>query len=235
MPVAQTGACVCGAMVKREDASLARTNRRFESAWLHHAALVRGQAELPQSHACPLYAQSPMAAMDTLELISPTLELADAYLDMCREEIADDDRLSGVLPTTLDEVASILQRWQEQERIGDESTGGVRQSTYWLVSNGSRVLGSSTLRRSLPPASERTAGHIDYGIRPSERRKGYGTALLALTLAKAREAGMREAVVTCRRGNTASARVIERNGGVLLGESVRPADGAPILRYAIKL
>ena len=32
-------------------------------------------------------------------------------------------------------------------------------------------------------------GHIGYGIRPSERKKGYATILLELTLAKAKEKG----------------------------------------------
>jgi len=173
--------------------------------------------------------------METLELISPTPVLADAYLDMCREEIADDSTLSGILPTTLDELLPFFQRWKEQERVGDQSTGGVPQSTYWLVQNGSEILGSSALRHCLTPSQEKSAGHIDYGIRPSARRKGYGNRLLALTLAKARLMGMREVLVMCRKANTGSVRVIERNGGVLLGESARPSDGEPILRYRIKL
>ena len=176
-----------------------------------------------------------LANMETLELIRPTPLLADAYLDMCRELIADDTRLSGILPSTLDELLPSFQRWQEQERIGDETTGGVPQTTYWLVRNGREILGSGKLRHCLTPSQEKTVGHVDYGIRPSARRKGYGTRLLTLMLAEARLMRMRDVLVMCRKTNTGSVRVIERNGGLLLGEFARCSDGEPMLRYTIKL
>ena len=175
------------------------------------------------------------ASTETLELVTPTPKLAEAYLEMCREEIAFDGRLSGILPATLDELIPFFDRWRRQERVGDESTGGVPQSTYWLLRNGDGVIGSSTLRHRLTALQEQIAGHIDCGIRASVRRKGYGTRLLELTLAKARLMGLREVLVMCRKANAVSARVIERNGGVLLGECCRPSDGEPILRYRIGL
>ena len=173
--------------------------------------------------------------MDSLQLISPTPEFADSYLDMCREEIADDARLSGILPTTLDELLPVLQRWTEQARAGDASTGGVPQTTYWLVRNGTEVLGSSALRHRLPTSFPDVAGQVDYGLRPSVRGQGYGTILLALTLDKAREIGLCEVLVTCRKSNGPSVRVIGRSGGMLLGESTRPSDGESLLRYRIEL
>jgi predicted acetyltransferase len=172
---------------------------------------------------------------EKLELIPPTAALAEPYLDMCKEEIADDNRVSQVLPTTHEELPAIFRRWRARERSGDESTGGVPQSEFWLVRNGTEVIGSSRLRHFLTPALETISGHVDYGVRPSARRKGYGTRLLSLTLEKARLMGMREVVVMCRKANIGSARVIERNGGVLLGEVSHPTRGIPILRYLIRL
>lgn len=173
---------------------------------------------------------------ETLELVSPTPALADAYLDMCREEIAHDSRLSSVLPTTYEELTPLFQRWTERERVGDESTGGVPQSEFWLVRNSTEVIGSCRLRHYVTPAPERTwGGQIDYGIRPSARRQRYGTRLLSLMLGKGRLMRMDEVYVSCRKANIGSVRVIERNGGMLLGEFPRPPDGEPILRYVIKL
>jgi len=173
--------------------------------------------------------------VETLELISPPPALAEAYLDMCREEIADDSRLSSVLPTTREELPSLFQSWAERERVGDESTLRVPQSEFWLVRNGAEVIGSCRLRHWLTAALERTGGQIDYGIRPSARRKGYGTRLLALTLAKARLMGLHQVLVTCRKDNTGSVRVIERNGGVLVNEYTHPTRGVAMQRYRIKL
>jgi predicted acetyltransferase len=64
----------------------------------------------------------------------------------------------------------------------------VPQFAFWLVWDGKDVVGSSRLRPQLAP--DMAGGHIDYGIRASERRKGYGTCQLALLKEEARLHGM---------------------------------------------
>ena len=59
-----------------------------------------------------------------------------------------------------------------------------------------------------------TYGHIGYGIRPSERCKGYAAILLALALVKCRELGIKKALVSCDKHNIGSAKTILKNGGV---------------------
>ena len=81
------------------------------------------------------------------------------------------------------------------------------------------------------PAASRS-GHA-FGA--SQRRKGCGTRLLALILERARERGIRRALVTCLTDNLASARVIERNGGVCHDVIDSPPMGGPIRRYWIDL
>lgn len=56
-------------------------------------------------------------------------------------------------------------------------------------------------------------GHIGYGIRPSERRQGYATKLLALALEKAKELGLKSVLVVCDEVNVASEKTILKNGG----------------------
>jgi predicted acetyltransferase len=113
--------------------------------------------------------------------------------------------------------------------------GWVTANTYWLVRDGRTVLGRSNLRHCLTPELEDVGGHIGYAIRPSERRKGYGTQILALTLEKARERGLSRVMVTCDTANTASARIIEKNGGVLASQSVSPGSRKLVSRYWIEL
>jgi predicted acetyltransferase len=91
--------------------------------------------------------------------------------------------------------------------------GVVPESTYWLVRDGTTFVGFSRLRHRLVPALEHHGGHVGYAIHPSERRKGHGTRILALTLDKAREMGLDRLLVTCDTDNVASVRVIEKNGG----------------------
>ena len=72
-------------------------------------------------------------------------------------------------------------------------------------------------------------------VRPSERGKGWATSMLALALEKARGMGLRRVLVTCDPGNTASTRVILKNGGRLVNESVAKRAGRMTSRYWIEL
>ncbi|MEW5867934.1 MAG: GNAT family N-acetyltransferase [Chloroflexota bacterium] len=89
--------------------------------------------------------------------------------------------------------------------------------------------------RKPPAALDLEGRHIGYAIRPVRWRRGYGTHILALTLEKARERGLRRVLVTCDKENTASARIIEKNGGRLAGEALAERSGKPVLRYWIEL
>jgi predicted acetyltransferase len=114
------------------------------------------------------------------------------------------------------------------------SPGRAPYSTFWLAS-GRHLVGRSGLRHHLTPELEDEGGHVGYDIRPSERRKGYGTLILRLTLAEARKLGLNRALLTCDADNVASAKVIEKNGGRLQGQSVSKRSGKLISRYWIEL
>jgi len=113
--------------------------------------------------------------------------------------------------------------------------GWVPGTTYWLIRDGKTIVAQSNLRHRLTPSLERVGGHIGYATRPSERRKGYGTLLCALTLQKARELGLKRVLITCDADNLASARIIEKNGGRLENQELSQATGKLKNRYWIEL
>jgi predicted acetyltransferase len=163
-------------------------------------------------------------------LIRPAEELREAFVDMAAEFAA-----SGELRYAADaeDFIAYLTVRREREESGQEAPAGwVPDSHFWLVDEG-RVLGCSRLRHRLTPELEREGGHIGYDIRPSARRKGYGTLLLRLTLARAWAMGMERIRVTCDADNAASARVIEKNGGMLDGEVMSARSGKMIRQYWI--
>ncbi len=80
----------------------------------------------------------------------------------------------------------------------------VPDSTYWLVTDENKILGAVNIRHSLTEHLFNAGGHIGYGIRPSERRKGYATKLLALSLEKTKELDITKVLVVCDAVNTAS-------------------------------
>lgn len=92
-------------------------------------------------------------------------------------------------------------------------TGWVPGTTLWYV-DGDEFFGTLQIRHSLTPALRSVGGHIGYEVRPSARRQGHATRMLALSLPVAHELGIDPALVTCDDTNDASRRVIEANGGI---------------------
>ncbi|NMO50368.1 GNAT family N-acetyltransferase [Actinoplanes sp. TBRC 11911] len=92
----------------------------------------------------------------------------------------------------------------------------VPTTTLWWV-DGDEYLGRVTIRHRLAPRGigERN-GHIGYDVRPSARRKGHATAMLAAARPWAAEVGLFRALITCDVLNEPSRRVIETNGGVFI-------------------
>lgn len=77
-------------------------------------------------------------------------------------------------------------------------------------------------------------GHIGYSVRPSERRRGYATQMLALALERCRAIGIPEVRLGCYVSNEASIRTIKANGGVLVEEKSY-LDGVAMHIYSIAL
>ena len=92
--------------------------------------------------------------------------------------------------------------------------GYVPSTTLWWV-DGSDYLGRISIRHRLTPILLEWGGHIGYVVRPSARRRGHATAMLAAARPVAARLGIDPALVTCDLDNTGSRKVIEANGGVL--------------------
>jgi Predicted acetyltransferase len=92
--------------------------------------------------------------------------------------------------------------------------GQVPQTMYWLYVDGILV-GYAKLRHCLNDTLQKVGGHIGYAIRPSQRGKGFAKLILKEMLAKAKELGLEEVLLTCMQENAASRKVIEANAGIL--------------------
>jgi predicted acetyltransferase len=178
---------------------------------------------------------------ERLELAPPTMRWESAYLDFVDDfEAAGEPRIPGASGAELarSDFAAFVQRLQNDERGVNLKPGIVPSSAYWLLrhnADGATILGVSALRHALTPALEDVGGHIGYSIRPSERRRGYGTHILALTLTRACALGLERVLVTCDTDNTSSARVIEKNGGALASEGYSELTETRVSRYWITL
>jgi len=170
------------------------------------------------------------------ELISPTVRLRESWL-ASREEWGRDVHQDGAGLRAADDVDSTagFARWVgrllcQADASRPPGEGHVHAS-YWWIAEDDTYLGAITLRHELDDFLLRAGGHIGYGIRPSARGRGLATWALRSVLVRAPALGLRTVLVTCGDSNLASARVIEKAGGVL--EDVRETELGLTRRYWI--
>ncbi|WP_430789013.1 GNAT family N-acetyltransferase [Virgibacillus flavescens] len=103
------------------------------------------------------------------------------------------------------------------EALADREKGNERwlpSSNYFLINEADRVVAMVDIRHELNEHLFNIGGHIGYSVRPSERRKGYATLILAEALKKCKELNITRVLVTCDADNVGSAKTILNNGGV---------------------
>lgn len=82
------------------------------------------------------------------------------------------------------------------------------------------LVGTIQLRHSIPAPLRECGGHIGYAVRPSERRRGYGAAMLTEVLTIAQALGLARVRIDCDKSNLASRQTILHCGGVFDRELV---------------
>ena len=109
------------------------------------------------------------------------------------------------------------------------------KSLLYLCLDEGKLIGLLQIRYELPKDYSEKYGDIGYGVRPSERGKGYATAMLRYALSVCRQKGMKQAVLGCYWDNLASAATIKKNGGALFTENDNYTKGKISQYYLIKL
>jgi predicted acetyltransferase len=161
-------------------------------------------------------------------LTEPTTRVHASFLAAMSEFMAegrggpDDDTMIG------DELSRYGRRWADpavfEEYVGwlraqaqEESprpSGFVPCTTLWWVSE-DEYLARIAIRHRLTPRLRDYGGHIGYDVRPSARRHGHATAMLAAALPVANALGIDPVLITCDEDNVGSRKVIEASGGTL--------------------
>ena len=107
----------------------------------------------------------------------------------------------------------------ENLELKEPKDGKVPDSVFFLLDEERNILlGAVNIRHYLNDFLLQYAGHIGDGIRPSERRKGYATEIIRLSLIECRKLGILKVLMVCDKSNIVSAKSIIKNGGVLENE-----------------
>ncbi|MGL6174785.1 MAG: GNAT family N-acetyltransferase [Cellulosilyticaceae bacterium] len=155
-----------------------------------------------------------------LKLVLPTEEYRAEWYSIIKEIEAAQEKITPLaLKGTTNDYTTYLKTAENNSKGIDLPTHIVPSDIYFLVEEGSkRILGAIDIRHQLNTYLHTYGGNIGYGIRPSERKKGYATQMLKLALEHCMTLGMQKVLITCFKDNVGSAKTILNNGGILENE-----------------
>ncbi|OKP97055.1 GNAT family N-acetyltransferase [Paenibacillus sp. P46E] len=172
--------------------------------------------------------------MRTVFLAKPSIEYQNEYIAFYEEwRSSGESIVPWVVSRDPSDFEGMIQFLLENENREHIPENWVPSSTYWLVSDDKRVIGAVNIRHDLTEKLFNCGGHIGYGIRPTERQKGYATKLLAMALDETKGLGIKKALVVCDEGNIASEKTILNNGGIP-DTSFTEEDGNVVKRFWIE-
>ena len=170
-----------------------------------------------------------------MDIVSLGMEHERELLAFLAEfSVSGEDRIPAFLPDSEWSFEEMVEGFAKQSRGEGLPEGWVPGTTRFLVHEG-RILGVFNLRHRLTDFLHRFGGHVGYSVRPSERRKGYGTILLEAAKELAQDMRIERLLVTCDPANVASVGVIKKCGGVLEVRFFHETVGHDVGRYWISL
>lgn len=160
---------------------------------------------------------------DKKEIEKMALEFQEANDEYPFEGVSD---LKKVINNSFEEYFNDL---EINKHIDEIYPTYANQTTYVLADDSNHIYGLINLRHELKGKLMEVGGHIGYGIRPSERKKGYATLQLKLILDKLKELNINQALITCRENNIASKKTMEKFIGKK--DTLVPSNHEGIMEY----
>ena len=140
--------------------------------------------------------------------------------------------ISASLDLPISDYGEWVEKIQNNVVVGNAEWG---KSLLYLCFDEMKLVGLLSVRYELSKTLSEKYGDIGYGVRPSERRKGYATAILQYGVSVCKEKGMHQIILGCYKDNLTSAATIKRNGGFLFAENDNYMKGRTSQYYLIKL
>ncbi|QYR19327.1 GNAT family N-acetyltransferase [Paenibacillus sp. sptzw28] len=172
----------------------------------------------------------------SIRLVKPSLDYRDEYISFYEEwKRSGENIVPWVVerePYDFPSMIEFLYSQDSEEKIMNENW--VPHSTYWLLNEADSIVAAVNIRHKLNQKLINNGGHIGYGVRPSQRRKGYASLLLSLALLQTKTMELSRVLVVCDKGNTGSERTIIKNGGKFESEFTEE-NGNVVRRFWIEL
>ena len=159
--------------------------------------------------------------MDKLALVVPNITHQKEAMNFIREFVEHNSSINGTggLDAYLDNYDGWLMKLENDLDYDNINPNKVPANTYFAIrESDSKIVGMINIRHKLDDYLTKMGGHIGYGVRPTERKKGYATEMLSLGLKRCKELGLKKVLITCDKDNIGSAKTIQKNNGILENE-----------------
>ncbi len=160
--------------------------------------------------------------MEKIFLEIPTINRKQEALDYLKENIEYNSDLNGtgnmdmcLYGVTYEEWLLELKKREDIEYL--KQINRCQSKTFFVVRDSDdKIVGMINVRYNISEDKLKTwASHIGYGIRPTERRKGYAKIALYLGLLEERKLGEEKVLLNCAVDNVGSNKTILSLGGKL--------------------
>lgn len=149
-------------------------------------------------------------------LVKPTIEWKEQALAYRQEHFDYGEKIingSELLDKT-ESYEEWLEKVVQNSKKSTVSPDWVLTDTFFAVTGqNKKIVGIIDLRYELNDFLK-DFGNSGYSVRPTERKKGYATEMLAQVCGIAKSAGLKKLQLSVEKSNAASIRTIEKNGGV---------------------
>lgn len=110
-----------------------------------------------------------------------------------------------------------------------------RDSYYFLAFDDDNLIGLGCIRNNLTTKGYEVWGNIAYGVRPSQRKKGYGTKIAEQLVYKCKELKMKEIILCHYEDNIISPKIFNKIGAKYTNSVDSTVNDKKIKRYKIIL
>lgn len=179
--------------------------------------------------------------MEQFYLELPSKNRKDQILDYLNEIIIYNSETNGLgaLSKIIDgysfeealEICLNMQNKKYAKKLGKSQV-----KTFLLIrKNDDKIIDCINIRWNLTDYMKKYSGNIGYGIRPTERNKGYNKINLYLGLLEAKKLNLNKVMLVCETNNLPSSKTIEALGGILERKEIDPNDGLLTSYYWIDI
>lgn len=172
-----------------------------------------------------------------IKLIEFRKEDFNEYIKLYNEFIENkSDLIPDILELrcdTIDEYENLLIELENRKNGNHLDIDWYKDSYYFLAYDDKKLVGIGCIRNNLTKKGYDIWGNIAYGVRPSERKKGYGVKIAEQLVEKCRNLGIKEIILCHYEDNIISPKIFKKIGAKYVNSIDSTVSSKKIKRYNI--